>query len=503
MSIKVSFFTLLVVSLQCFGKGQMLILGGGGEPVRIEVQQSNLGKVKGQSSSDGVVDNPGTIFDNVLENTGKYSATQTQFDTSIVFDGDGKRDHTKSIIKKYYQADQIKAPRLTEKSFNAQVESLLKSIDEGKIKSGENILIQIMSHGAEKRSYDGEETHRIAMASGTGVSDLQSLSGAETVSLDLLKKVAEKAKEKNIRLGILDFSCHSGSTLSLANENTCVITSTAPDLYGYGGEASFDSVFSKNMKPGKTLEQVYIEAIESRSNDPEFPMISTPIGLSLQEAFYNKVEMFLKYFEKNSLDKLEKKMVFEDHESLCRKLVQDYDELMKILKDLRKATDIALFGEINFLQTRESLEKYLHYQLDLMKSMEAGKKLNDQKPINVCFRKKCSELTEKKLAEIDFDEYIKMEEQYLDFANSESDKRRAMRRLDLALKEYEYFKKMRSSNEHFRKYSEAISEMNKDGGKSYVLAHRASAQLKNLYQGLYKRGAYRDDKPNACSNFTL
>src|SRR5690606_31490044 len=103
-------------------------------------------------------------------------------------------------------------------------------------------------------------THQIS--AGGRATNLLSLAGGSRVNLDRLENLARMAQEKNIKLAILDFSCHSGASLSLANSSTCVIAATGPHSFAYGGasSATFSNAFVNRMAPGKNLEEIYLEA---------------------------------------------------------------------------------------------------------------------------------------------------------------------------------------------------------------------------------------------------
>ena len=106
-----------------------------------------------------------------------------------------------------------------------------------------SVIIVIDTHGADKEDNQSEISHHVAVNS-------RDLKQTETISLDELKVLTQLAKEKGIKLGIIDFSCHSGHTISLANDNTCIISATGPKHYGF---SSFSDNFLSEMKNGGNL----------------------------------------------------------------------------------------------------------------------------------------------------------------------------------------------------------------------------------------------------------
>ena len=156
------------------------------------------------------------------------------------------------VQKTYPQSFKVKNQRFTSKNYESAVESYIKKIETGAIKPGEKLMVILDTHGAAKTS--AHRTHSIA-TSGAEIKDYDNLGNNDHDSVDRLFDLAKIAEEKGVKLAILDFSCHSGNSLALANDKTCVISSSGPNHYGY---SNFPATFYENMSTGKNLEDVFL-----------------------------------------------------------------------------------------------------------------------------------------------------------------------------------------------------------------------------------------------------
>lgn len=134
-------------------------------------------------------------------------------------------------------------------------------------KPKDKVLIVINSHGQIQTT--GESSHKVACNDGD-------------CSLDQLKSVVKNLESRNVQVAIADFSCYSGATLSLASSKTCVITGASQDDTGFSG---FSGHFLNSMKPGKSLEDVFLQA-RMQSDSYGRPEISSIAGLTTK----NKIE---------------------------------------------------------------------------------------------------------------------------------------------------------------------------------------------------------------------
>lgn len=253
------------------GTLHMAVLGGSGEPHNVET----------------------TIFDAGLERMGQFHRLHPAISTQVLFNGG--HSETEEIARRGFGGSQP----FTARGYYQIIEEYKRKLNSGEIRSGENILINLYSHGATRDA--GEASHKIAAGSGP-VTNFDDMAGTTTVSVDALKSLRDLARTKGVKLGIVDLSCHSGNTLALADENTCVISATGPNHYSGAGSMSFGAVFSGALRPGQSLEDAYLSA-RAQFNDASFPMISSPAGREIQERLYNNETPFLYYYNPQS-DKL-------------------------------------------------------------------------------------------------------------------------------------------------------------------------------------------------------
>ncbi len=193
---------ILLLPLTLFAQTlHMAVLGGSGEP---------------HKKWDGSP-NETTIFDSGLEKMGQFNRSHPNIKSEIMFNGG--HAHTEEIARQGFGSS---AP-FSANGYMQMINSYMAKLRNGQIKNGDKILINIYSHGATRDQ--GEKTHKIAAGAGV-MNNTDTVSGVTTVSVDNLKALSDLAKAKGVKLGIVDLSCHSGNTLALADENTCVISAT-------------------------------------------------------------------------------------------------------------------------------------------------------------------------------------------------------------------------------------------------------------------------------------
>lgn len=203
----IKIFTLLFLTLNAYAEtGHMLIIGGGGEPNKET-----------------------TIFDMNLEKVASFQE-KSGYKTTISFNG-GHVD-TEKIVNSNFKGEVSNRGAFTGENYDQIISETIKKLENGQIPANDKILLYINTHGAEKES--NELTHKISVTGGN-VQNFNTLAGSKTVSLDRLKELADLAERKNVKLGILDMSCHSGSSMALANSKTCVISAAGPNHYGIIG----------------------------------------------------------------------------------------------------------------------------------------------------------------------------------------------------------------------------------------------------------------------------
>ncbi len=242
---------------------ETLFLGGGGEP-------------KGDT----------TIFDQSLQEFAKVKKTLS-LDVTASFNGGHAT--TEAII-----SNELYLPNrsFTTTDYQSLIRTYINKIKNGGISSGEKLLVIVNTHGLPQA--EGDETHKILtnetqVYNNTGV--IPTLDGA--VSMDSLKELITVAREKNIKLGLIDFSCHSGNSIKLADDNTCVISAAGPNNYAF---SSFPTYFFRQIGRGKSLEDIFLQA-RSDENSTAFPMISSDIGKKVDQKIYDLFSPYLLFRE--------------------------------------------------------------------------------------------------------------------------------------------------------------------------------------------------------------
>lgn len=221
-----------------------LVLGGGGDPP-----------------------GPSTIFDPDLKKLGGV-LSGAGYQTSVLFDG----GHSES--ENIARSVDPKAEPFTLDATKNKLNKMIHAIDH-EMQSGDQLMVVVDTHGLEPKGFDD------------GVDPLTApphyvdAAGSQSFSMEQLAALKKHAKAKGVRLAILDMSCYSGSSLKLADGNTCVVTATAAGTLGIVG---FADKFFDRLQTGHSLEQIFLETRQSIPYGK--PEISTPahriVGAALQ-----------------------------------------------------------------------------------------------------------------------------------------------------------------------------------------------------------------------------
>lgn len=320
---------LAITSSNLFAANHMIFMGGGGEPT-----------------------GPKTNFDPIVETLGKnIQGTQWKYQVSF----NGGHSETEFIISQNFKSPAAPTTPFTKDTYKKLIDSYKTKINSGEITSGDQLMILINSHGAEKSETNGEVTHRIAVtkdpvaavaaaakkstATKNGITNYDSLAGSDVVSLDALADLIKLTKEKGIKLGIVDLSCHSGNTQALKKDapNTCIITSTGPIHYGFSGINTFNGKFLQSLKPGVSLEEAFLQA-RLNAQDSGYAMISTPAGIEISDELYPQITPYL-YFKNAKTDKLTKYMQKNStNQEICQRDEQ-FKELIAKIEELQAAAN--------------------------------------------------------------------------------------------------------------------------------------------------------------------
>lgn len=289
------------MSINAYGANYFTLMGGGGEP-----------------------DGEATIFD---EWVNEIKPNQKLKNWNITAAYNGGHPQSEGMLKKDFSKS-AKPLGFSRENYFKTVEQYIDKIKNGSIKKGDQIFIQFASHGQKKMK--GEASHGIALSDTTTKLPWKK---PEFVSLDNLQRLVDIAEQNGVKLAIADFSCYSGGIHTLKTTNTCLISSTSEEDYGYGGVNSFPFKFNSKMRPGKNLEELFLEA-RYDSHTPEYPMISTEEARLIDEYLYPKLTAFYQeiyntvpenfYLPKNGFD-------LNKDQFVCR-TIEDVVGIQNILK---------------------------------------------------------------------------------------------------------------------------------------------------------------------------
>lgn len=478
-------FVMLIISIDVRSEDtSLLILGGGGEP-----------------SGDT------TIFDSSIKKFKDYSSSKKFKEITVSFNGGHKE--TEKILEDSFKGSTNSS--FTKNNFKEKIKQYEDAIGNGKYKAGDQIMIFIDTHGAVKTKINGEEelTHSIA-TSGGNARDLDNLSGAGTTSMDALKDLTKIALTNHVKLAIIDMLCHSGNSLSLANENTCVISSTGPNHYGYAGKNTFSENLIDGLKGGKNLEEVFLEAREN-SDDLGFPMISTPESKTIVEDIYSRISPYLFYHSAKS-DKLSGyvKRASEEENLSCKK-EKELTALTKLIEDVEKVNTVQKqflwfkyqSKDLDLTNLKENLKKYKEDQDRLI----ANEKLLKSDEYQVEFEISNSDYSRTealKLREIvssDYSNQIKDLEKKIDKEDKEDQK-------DYLRRELEFFMNAKNKQMELVKANPRLQELVIENDKirtdSYRSAEKIALDEKKLFSSLYKdQEKINPESKNPCKDFKL
>jgi len=337
------FFGLLFLSSFSFAQdaamNQLYYLGGAGDPLK----------------------NPATIFDTGVKNLIQFCKDSTWI-PDVRFNG----GHADS--EKFLKAEIKAVPDQSNFDANAYKEALEKMKAKAKsLPDGSKMLIYVDSHGADRPDYVKVKTHQIAISSGE-VLDATTLVGTDLVDLDGIKDVIALANARHLQIAVIDMSCHSGFTQSLANDQTCVITSTSSDLFGYG---DFSDVFTEKMKKGKNLESIFLDTRE-KVVEGALPQISTAAGQYLSTLEDHSISGFMANKDKDEhADNLTELLKTEaehciDCDMPSLRLVDAKAKLKSLSSELSNGESDSEFKKLQNL-----LEKYQVIQSDIEAQLKA------------------------------------------------------------------------------------------------------------------------------------
>ncbi len=472
-----------LVPYSAHAEKNLILLGGGGEPKNMNT----------------------TIFDNTLTEMDKF-LTNNKWKTVISFNGG--HSQTDAMLTMRFNDAAVKTS-FSQNNYNTIIKGYEQKIRNGEIKSGDQLMIMIDTHGAEKVSKDQSSTHEIAVGQAPATTSLNSLEGTPTVSLDTLRTLTELAKEKGIKLAIMDFSCHSGNTLSLANENTCVISSTGTKHFGYN---TFSETFIQNMKAGKSLEDVFLN-VRKETKDNSFPMISSAEGKAINQDFYPAITPYLFYYERDQrLDKMTDYLLSAStNAGVCQRKNQ-FDDLMNQLDSLRA---------LNMLNANKSMP-----ELERIKTLLVEYKTRQDRYINLVRSWGAPELNRretftgsavvgkrkdtmtgnfswKELVEGDFDTIIKNVSSAKLGTKDQMTQAQFQASIEMHTKARDKQREILARYPNLKGYKQKFSEALQDFQGTYAIANKIALEERKLYDNMYTNLKQEKKTSNPCRSFVL
>jgi hypothetical protein len=490
VSLKIYTLLLLIASTHAWARSKhAIIMGGGGEPKRTF-----------------------TIFDREIENFKDFIKKDSAWKVSTTYNGG--HSSTEKILSDGLVKGSVQP--FTEKSYDEMLKVYENKILKGEIKKGDQLLVYISSHGAAKK--EGDKTHQISTSGGVAT-DLTTLEGSKTVSLDKLQDLIDLANQKGIKLGVLDFSCFSGNTLALANPNTCIISSAAPDNFGWAGHNTFSDRFTMAMAPGKSLEELFLHSFADRG-DISFPMISTSVGQEIQNELYELMSPYLyKWNQKKSLDNLMPHLENQVIENKCGEADESYKKILAFSDQAEKIITSRPFGfsffkgSKEFEEFEEAVTKYYELQ-DRMRDDLTKLHLPFVKTKGEKFERFCSSVKEKityefcakwtinNLVSMDFEENRKLLEKQLKDKDPYN-VARARAGLENLKKGEARKEEILKDHPEFERYHRYYKELPTLVDKTYEMALNVSQKTQVIYKKLYEERSKNQNEKNACKDFIL
>lgn len=431
---------ILFFSFSAYAKKEVVFFGGGGEPAT-----------------------PGTIFDKTYQDFGLFSPQSGWTSRSYFNGGHPQSEALANAISKGQNKP------MTAFHVNNEIANLKKRIQSGDLKSGDQLMVTVATHGLPHEA--PQLAHSVAATDGI-------------IDLGQLKELRDLAEAKGVQLGIVDYSCHSGSTLALGSDKTCVVSAASHNV----GYVNAGEEIGKNLKKGANLEDAFL--IGRRALSPGAPQISTEAGRKayaatqfLSESMrerssiapamsqdakdcygvnsnpFKKLVSQLRDIEKNKGLYHQARMRLGLTDSEVEPVIKKLEAAMQSYENSRKNTQ-ETYISINSIDNANKCKTVLNYQLcGSMKQWEFGFKQLEKKA-------QTGSLSQKESAE---------------------------------LKAY----KEQVSTAEFQRWKTMQAEFDKKSHDIYWQADKVAQAERDVYQKLYEHFSAQDKKPNPCRNFVL
>lgn len=435
-----------------------------------------------------------TIFDSAIKNMGNYVNRTPGLKVDVALNGGHSK--TEALIKDSFIGAETKTD-FRASDYERLIESYKNKLNNNEMVAGDQMMIYIDSHGARK--LDPQNTHNIA-TSGGSATNLDNLSGSTMVNLDQLKSLRDLARSKGVKMAIIDTSCHSGSTLDLADENTCVISSTGPNHYGY---SSYSERFTAAMSSGKNLEDLFLD-LRKDDSTPALPMISTPAGREATNILYDKITPFLYHFDSKN-DKLTPYLKKNrGNESQCIANFNSLMDTINAVEELNTKTQKILWWKtkikkVNLTKLKNLVSKYqssMRYVEDEVKKLDIDR-MNKVETFKTNAQR--ADYSWREILTTDFQKSIDGMKTRLAKENVDSNKElirdlisvytQAMAKKEELLKNHPDLSLLPIKEEAIKKSIDS----------NFFTAAAIGVEERKLYSALYKKSA----KANPCKDFKL
>jgi hypothetical protein len=482
-------------SLYNLEQNYITIVGGGGEP-------------KGAAT---------TQFDKSIVNLSTFvNENSDSYKTNINFNG-GHSETEKIIAEKYSAHERING--FDEPNFEKIVNEYIRKLTANppEIKAGEKIILFISDHGGEK----DKNTHTIAVSS-SPITNMNNVQASETINLDFLAALTAAAQKANVKLAIIDGSCHSGNSLSLANDKTCVISASGPKHYGYG---NFAEIFATRMKKGKNLENIFLET-RNEINGNGFPEISTPEGMAVQDDLYPLLTPFM-YFHGTyaarglELDKLDTwlKDNAKSYDSQKCERKNDFDKLNNLitqLEDVHTFEKKSFFSKkiivekaVDLTELKKRIAKYREVQEKYLEALSSINLPDFNKKEVVTISGYMLNLTQKEIIGGNWAYHIANKNKDLQDPNLSEEKRKSLTiSRDVYQVALDRSKVILAEHPEFQRYQNILNELKTNSQTSQEVATSIALEANKAYVLYYKnvqKKRLETDQAatNACKDFVL
>lgn len=475
----------VLISSNAFGVPNNIILfGGGGEPI----------------------DEKNTQFDASMVALSKFYQKNNDYHTIVNFNG-GHSD-TELKIKSKFNGAEIRN-NFSSQNYEKIIEDTLKQLENNEIPSGGKILVFIDSHGTEKKG----QTHSIS----TAHSALKSMNGggSSTVSLDKLKILADLVVVKNVNLAIVDGSCHSGNTLSLANSKTCVIAASGPLHYSY---STFTSNFAKKMRKGKNLEDIFLET-SKKINGLGFPMISSPAGIIVQDEIYPYLTPYMYYHDEYRgmpLDKIDSYITDNSTPELLCKRNDDYNKLNSILSLVQQMSAVSAkngetFRPVNLNKLKRKINNYKITQDEYLNKLNQLDLSTLQKfeSVSTPDGKIRSKYSHREILTTNYTYFVEMKKQsLLDPFLSEKKRQQNLNMIEFYKVCMTTKERILLENPHYLSQEKIMNDLKNDDSFNRSIAFEIMDEANTVYNAYYKLkdqelNSLAERPASACKDFVL